>query len=285
MLGLHRGPQAFSSCRAWALGGVGFLGRPQRKSFQSPCFSKWGTPSATLYSSEPLNSRQRLFPMGRARLFMCLGSRKSLHAMKDVQLLRPFYRWRNWGSSRFTLPKREVEPRVRLSSGLHPVTVLSVTTCIYLFSQTDISWMLHVCRVLLWVIGIQLRVTEKLLPGGTHSEWRAVEKKKEKEWDGFREYVLWRKPYRVSEKRGWFHEKWNLSRGSGRVLWKDGEGGDLGDKKESAPWRLRGRRAFRQKEPEVQRPWGGCELGYVQVTVGVRSSWRAVWEGQGLLGC
>lgn len=29
-----------------------------------------------------------------------------------------------------------MEPRVLLSSGLHPVTVLSVTTCIYLFSQT-----------------------------------------------------------------------------------------------------------------------------------------------------
>lgn len=39
----------------------------------------------------------------------------------------------------------------------------------------------HVCRVLLWAIGIQLRVTEKLLPGGTHSVWRAVEKKKDKE--------------------------------------------------------------------------------------------------------
>lgn len=39
----------------------------------------------------------------------------------------------------------------------------------------------HVCQVLLWVIGMQLRVTEKLLPGGTHSEWRMVKKKKEKE--------------------------------------------------------------------------------------------------------
>lgn len=61
--------------------------------------------------------------------------------------------------------------------------------------------------------------------------------------------------------------------------------GDLGDKKDSALWRLRGRRAFRQKVQEVQRPWGGCELGCVQVTVGIQSSWRAVWEGQGLLGC
>lgn len=43
--------------------------------------------------------------------------------------------------------------------------------------------------------------------------------------------------------------------GCGRVSKRWGRG-DLGDKKDSALWRLRGRRAFRQKVQEVQRPWG-----------------------------
>ena len=52
-----------------------------------------------------------------------------------------------------------------------------------------------------------------------------------------------------------------LSRGSGRALRKDGEGGDPGDEKESAPWSLRGRRHSGRRNRMCKGPGVGVSLG------------------------